>query len=56
MIRYPAAITDRLIGQGLCRRDPIVRGCTLAENAFLWFQHLRPRSMPRFAPAKGRER
>lgn len=35
-MRYPAAITDRLIGQGLYRRDPIVRGCTLAETAFLW--------------------
>lgn len=36
LMRYPAAITDRLIGQGLYRRDPIVRGCAIAETAFLW--------------------
>ena len=34
--RYPSAITDRLIGQGRYRRDPVVRGCIFADGAFLW--------------------
>lgn len=33
---YPAAITKRLIGQHLYRRDPIIRGCIFADSAFLW--------------------
>lgn len=33
---YPPAIVERLIGQSLYRRDPIIRGCTFAEGAFLW--------------------
>jgi len=33
---YPAAIADRLIGQGRFRRDPIIRGCIFADSAFLW--------------------
>lgn len=33
---YPPAITDRLIGQNLLRRDPIIRGCIFADGAFLW--------------------
>lgn len=36
LMRYPVAITDRLIDQGQYRRDPIVRGCVAAETAFLW--------------------
>lgn len=33
---YPAAITERLIGQHGYRRDPIIRGCIFADSAFLW--------------------
>jgi LuxR family quorum-sensing system transcriptional regulator CciR len=33
---YPAAITERLIGQLKYRRDPIIRGCCFAGGAFLW--------------------
>lgn len=33
---YPAAITDRLIGQHRYRRDPVIRGCIFADSAFLW--------------------
>ena len=33
---YPAAITDRLIGQNYYRRDPVIRGCIFADSAFLW--------------------
>jgi DNA-binding CsgD family transcriptional regulator len=33
---YPAAITERLIGQHRYRRDPIIRGCLFADSAFLW--------------------
>jgi len=33
---YPEAITERLIEQGLWRRDPIVRGSVFADGAFLW--------------------
>lgn len=33
---YPAAITDRLIGQNLYRRDPVIRGCIFADSAFQW--------------------
>lgn len=33
---YPAAITERLIGQNRYRRDPIIRGCIFADGAFLW--------------------
>ena len=33
---YPAAITERLIGQCRYRRDPIIRGCLFADSAFLW--------------------
>lgn len=33
---YPAAITDRLIGQQRYRRDPVIRGCIFADSAFLW--------------------
>ncbi|MBZ9650253.1 LuxR family transcriptional regulator [Sphingobium sp. 3R8] len=34
--RYPDAIADRIIGEGLFRRDPVIRACTFAEGAFLW--------------------
>ena len=34
--RYPAAITERLLGQSRLRRDPVIRGCLFAEGAFLW--------------------
>jgi len=33
---YPAAITERLIGQHRYRRDPVIRGCIFADSAFLW--------------------
>ena len=33
---YPAAITERIIGEGRYRRDPIIRGCIFADSAFLW--------------------
>lgn len=33
---YPAAVTERLIGQGCYRRDPVVRGCIFADSAFVW--------------------
>jgi LuxR family quorum-sensing system transcriptional regulator CciR len=33
---YPPAIADRIIGERLDRRDPIIRGCAFAESAFIW--------------------
>jgi DNA-binding CsgD family transcriptional regulator len=33
---YPAAISERLIGQQRYRRDPVIRGCIFADGAFLW--------------------
>src|SRR3546814_2790906 len=33
---YPAAITERLIGERRYRRDPVIRGCIFADGAFLW--------------------
>ena len=33
---YPPAITERLVGERRYRRDPIIRGCNFAGNAFLW--------------------
>lgn len=33
---YPAAVTERLIGQQKYRRDPVIRGCLFADGAFLW--------------------
>ncbi|WP_269769787.1 LuxR family transcriptional regulator [Flavisphingomonas formosensis] len=39
---YPAAVTDRLIGQQRYRRDPVIRGCIFADGAFLW------KDLPRF--------
>lgn len=33
---YPSAIVDRLIGQHRYRRDPVIRGCSFADSAFLW--------------------
>src|SRR5688572_19311530 len=33
---YPAAITERLIGEGRYRRDPVIRGCQFADGAFIW--------------------
>ncbi len=33
---YPAAITERLIGQQRYRRDPVIRGCIFADGTFLW--------------------
>lgn len=36
LLEYPAAIEDRLIGQGLWRRDPVIRGCIFAQRAFRW--------------------
>lgn len=33
---YPAAVTERLIGQHRYRRDPVIRGCIFADSAFLW--------------------
>lgn len=33
---YPEPVSDRIIGQALFRRDPIVRGSLFADAAFLW--------------------
>ena len=33
---YPPAITERLIGRNLYRRDPVIRGCLFADSAFIW--------------------
>jgi LuxR family quorum-sensing system transcriptional regulator CciR len=33
---YPPAIADRIIGERLDRRDPIIRGCAFADSAFIW--------------------
>ena len=33
---YPDAISERIIGQGQFRRDPVMRGCIFADSAFLW--------------------
>lgn len=33
---YPAAITERLIGQRLYRRNPVIRDSLFADGAFLW--------------------
>lgn len=33
---YPAAISERLIGQHRYHRDSIIRGCLFADSAFLW--------------------
>jgi LuxR family quorum-sensing system transcriptional regulator CciR len=33
---YPAAITDRLVGEHRYRRDPVIRGSIFADGAFLW--------------------
>ena len=32
---YPAAVSERLIGQNRYRRDPVIRGCLFADSAFL---------------------
>lgn len=34
--RYPASITERIIGQQDYRRDPVTRACSYTEGAFLW--------------------
>lgn len=34
--QYPSGIVERLVGQGGYRRDPIIRGCIVADSAFLW--------------------
>lgn len=36
LLDYPAAIEDRLIGEGIWRRDPVIRGCIFAQRAFRW--------------------
>lgn len=36
LLDYPAAIEDRLIGEGIWRRDPVLRGCVFAQRAFRW--------------------
>lgn len=33
---YPAAISERLVGERRYRRDPVIRGCIFADSAFLW--------------------
>ena len=35
---YPDAISERIIGQGQFRRDPVIRGCVFADSAFMWSQ------------------
>lgn len=49
-MRYPPAITDRLIEQGQYRHDPVVRGCNIAETAFLWSE------LPNFLTLNRRQR
>src|SRR3546814_4270066 len=36
LMDYPAAVTDRLVEQGLFRREQVVRACLHAVTAFLW--------------------
>lgn len=36
LFQYPTAVTDRLVEQGLYRRDPVVRACLHADTAFVW--------------------
>jgi DNA-binding CsgD family transcriptional regulator len=36
LFKYPDVVTDRLVEQGLYRRDPVVRACLHAYTAFLW--------------------
>lgn len=33
---YPEAISQRIIGEGTYRRDPVMRGCVFADSAFVW--------------------
>jgi LuxR family quorum-sensing system transcriptional regulator CciR len=33
---YPPAIADRILGERLDRRDPVIRGCAFADSAFIW--------------------
>lgn len=33
---YPAAVADRIIGQGQFKRDPIMRACLFSDAAFVW--------------------
>jgi DNA-binding CsgD family transcriptional regulator len=33
---YPTVITERIVGQGMWRRDPVIRGCIFTDAAFLW--------------------
>jgi DNA-binding CsgD family transcriptional regulator len=36
LLRYPARIEQRIIGEATWRRDPVVRACTFAPGAFTW--------------------
>ena len=36
LLNYPAAATERIIGQGHWRSDPVMRGCIFAQRAFCW--------------------
>lgn len=47
---YPAAITERLIGEHRYRRDPVIRGCIFADSAFLWSD------LPRIIPLDRKDR
>lgn len=47
---YPPAVTDRIVGQGMWRRDPVMRGCIFADGAFLWSD------LPRFINIDRRDR
>jgi LuxR family quorum-sensing system transcriptional regulator CciR len=34
--RYPDGASRRIIDEGRCRRDPVIRGCRFAGSAFVW--------------------
>lgn len=33
---YPEAISARILGKRLDRREPVIHGCAFAESAFVW--------------------
>jgi DNA-binding CsgD family transcriptional regulator len=47
---YPSAIAERIVGQRLDYRDPIIRGCAFADSAFIWSD------LPRIIALDGRDR
>jgi LuxR family quorum-sensing system transcriptional regulator CciR len=49
LLHYPAAIEERIIGQGTWRRDPVIRGSLFAQRAFHWSE------LPRIIAMDGRD-